>query len=362
MSEGNARPVGTIQIPEVDVYWSTQRRGEIEVRILDQGNNPEQLVGKLILGKRLDAMEGRINSDIRGRAAPWEEVERTADVKNASTRNTTGKLSINASGEIETEETAVVATSRQKGTLGGEVSIEHARGSSTEQGNASVYRRDHGALDPKDIAAYRIEANVRVLSELQDWLDKNPRGGRVGDYQVEPKDVQKALDARRVEIAQDLGKAVRDGLTTTGAAVLKPLMDSQQWLKERFDGLVKPFSRTSAEPGFDAPDNPYRAMYATTLDAVRRDPALRGGATPEDMAAALTYSASQQRIDPAATLTLRASADGAVHGVVAGGIDPAASRIRVDPANLAVPTAEQVAQVQAPTPDDPARRTGMTMA
>ncbi len=350
--------IARIVLPDVDVYWSREHRGEVDVKVVNEGNNPAQAAGKAILGGRLVRLEDGINSDIRGRASDEYQAERTASAsserQNGRTTTHTGTVGIEAS----TEEGIIVAKAGVKGSASYEHGREYATSETSQDGQTRVYRRDHGALNTQDLAAYRLDAKYRVLDEMQDWVKDNAPSATITvggkNFNIETKTVQAAIDERRKELAGELIETVKGGLTTTGQQILKPLIESRDLLEDSVRKTLQPFTKMfSAEPGFDNPSNPYARMYAANLDAIRTDPQLQArlgaDSSPERIASAVTFAASQQNVNPETRFLFQANERGMLFAQAQGNvIDPAVARISVDTANLVLPTPAQFAQIETP--------------
>ena len=323
-----------LQLQDVD--------GKLQARLVMPGGGVKAYVPLLEhTRKNADLLLANTNDLLLERGIPgrFDEVRISLKAGGKSERTSGGELA--GGGDVKA------------GQASGKLHGGRTSGGEAASGIETTYHPQRGGLDREDRLYMQAVFKRELLDSYQTWASDNRdalcRRAERGEHHptIEVNGVvfdvagleklQKALVPLATDARLEVGRLERERA---------PFLE-RMWMQ-------------GAAPG--APAGPYAAMYASNLDAVRRDPALCGNASPERVATALTFAAGQQGIDPGATLTLRAGADGSVHGFAAGGVDPAASRVRVDPGNLALPTAEQVAQLQAPTPDDPVRQARMTVA
>lgn len=359
-----------LTIPGLRAEWSKDSPGEINIKF-ERGGNANVSAAKGILNGFKEDLQDSINSDIRGSGTPnrisnWSETSgKSKDLKTGASATAKGEVEGSAEGSVGVDSTYAKGGGRV--LVGGETSVNHERASG--ESNSKTYTVEAGKpkLDGTILQDAQVRARLGVIDALTEWDKKNPTAREFPfegqTYKIGPNAIKDAVKEEQLKLVQEFGAPMKK--------FFDDVKGGYENLREKYDGLkdkLNPMNLFSQDTsGFESPSNPYAKMFAANLDTIRGDTQLQAklgpGATPEQLATAVTFAASQQNVSPDTRFAFQANERGMLFGQAQGNVaDPAAARVNVDAGNLNLPSPEQVAQLDVAPQQQQAPQSKMTVA
>lgn len=326
---GNTRSIDHLTTPDINLNFRRNEDGTYSVTIpTNRSGNESQYPLLQALMKDKETLQGAIENVLLADGVPYQISPFKFNLSGESGGKLTGGGEVGGGGKVK----GIVDLSGKldgAAEAGGKVAggVEFQ----LELGRGGLSMERQGKL--QDL----LDSNVEAFC-LQ-WAKDHPKGTSIplpgGDVlKVPAKVVEQYIEAH------------------------DPQKKAEKLLEDLRDGMKKlnPFAGADAGAavGFASPEHPYHRMYIDALTRIgEMTPRPGGDQKPETLAAALVQSAAESRFDPDKPIVVANGRESTTLFAIQGDPgDPASRRVHIDASAPVVPTAERIAQLQAPVRDD----------